>query len=127
LDFGEVSPDLALRGTRLVEQFFSVLMAAIARAEKEVKTRRGAPPVPEEAMLLVQELGRIWLQFGPRGPKGPPAVTNSLKAGGFADFVITAFASPEFGFTPAQLKTAIRYHVTALRRATAAAARRRAS
>lgn len=125
-DLGEVSPDLVIKATPLVGQFFSVLMDATARAEREVKTRRGAPSVPEETMFLVQELGRIWVRLGTPGRKGKPAVTNSTKAGGFADFVITAFADPAFGFTQEQLRTAIRYHVAALGRAANAAARKRA-
>lgn len=123
---GEVSPDRIIEATRLVEFFFFALIWSTARAEKEVRTRRGAPTVPEEAMFLVQELGRVWVRFGPRGRKGPPAVTNSRKAGGFTDFAIAALAGLDFGFTQAQLETAVRRHVAALRRTAAPAAGKRA-
>jgi hypothetical protein len=110
----------------LVDELLANLAPALEAAARAVIPRRGSPSIAEEIMFLVEEVGRVWVRFGPRGRKGPPAVTNSLKAGGFADFVITALAGPEFGFTQAQLKTAVRQHVSALRRAANTAAGKRA-
>jgi hypothetical protein len=111
----------------VIDTLLPSLADALSDEARSVTPRRGAPPIADEVAFLVEEVGRIWSHFGRHGRKGPPVVTNSHKAGGFADFVITAFAGPAFGFTPGQLKTAIRYHVAALRRAAEAAARKRAS